>query len=156
MAERAAGEAAECEAMMHEARKGDFLTRAGPSTVRTPRLNEKEFLADVLRPFHDAIVKALAPHFHDVFEGEDPADDPELIHYAIDLIHDAGRPFGTFIDDDLIATAIHDVYRDGAEAALRHVERAIEWHAAFEAHRRTLVERRQARVRHRRATTAGH
>jgi hypothetical protein len=35
-----------------------------------------------------------APHFHDVFEGEDPADDPELIHYAIDLIHDAGRPFG--------------------------------------------------------------
>jgi hypothetical protein len=98
MAERAAGEAAKGEAMMHEARKGDFLSRAGPSTVRTQRLNEKEFLADVLRPFHDAIVKALAPHFHDVFEGEDPADDPELIHYAIDLIHDAGRPFGTFID----------------------------------------------------------
>ena len=144
MAKRAAGEAAKGEAMVHEARKGDFLTRAGPSTVRTPRLNEKEFLADVLRPFHDAIVKALAPHFHDVFEGEDPADDPQLIHYAIDLIHDAGRPFGTFIDDDLIATAIHDVYRDGAEAALRHVEWAIEWHAAFEAHRRTLVERRQA------------
>jgi hypothetical protein len=130
--------------MMHKARKGDFLTRAGPGTVRTPRLDEKEFLAGVLRPFNDAIVKALAPHFHDVFEGEDPADDPELIHYAIDLIHDAGRPFGTFIDDDLIATAIHDVYCDGAEAALRHVERAIEWHAAFEAHRRTLVERRQA------------
>jgi hypothetical protein len=42
MAERAAGEAAECEAMMHEARKGDFLTRAWPSTVRTPRLNETE------------------------------------------------------------------------------------------------------------------
>jgi hypothetical protein len=42
MAERAAGEAAECEAMMHKARKGDFLTRAGPSTVRTPRLDEKE------------------------------------------------------------------------------------------------------------------
>ena len=144
MAKRAAGEAAKGEAMVHEARKGDFLTRAGPSTVHTPRLNEKEFLADVLRPFHDAIVKALAPHFHDVFEGEDPADDPQLIHYAIDLIHDAGRPFGTFIDDDLIATAIHDVYRDGAEAALRHVEWAIEWHAAFEAHRRTLVERRQA------------
>src|SRR5580700_3468465 len=137
MAKRAAGEAAKGEAMVHEARKGDFLTRAGPSTVRTPRLNEKEFLADVLRPFHDAIVKALAPHFHDVFEGEDPADDPQLIHYAIDLIHDAGRPFGTFIDDDPIATAIHDVYRDGAEAALRHVERAVGWHAAFEAHRRT-------------------
>jgi hypothetical protein len=130
--------------MMHKARKGDFVTRAGPSTVRTPRLDEKEFLAGVLRPFHDAIVKALAPHFHDVFEGEDPADDPELIHYAIDLIHDAGRPFGTFIDDDLIATAIHEVYCDGAAAALRHVERAIEWHAAFEAQRRTLVERRRA------------
>ena len=87
---------------------------------------------------------SLAPHFHDVFEGENPADDPQLISYAIDLIHDAGRPFGTFIDDDLIATAIHDVYRDGAEAALRHVERAVEWHAAFEAHRRTLVERPHA------------
>ena len=87
---------------------------------------------------------SLAPHFHDVFEGENPADDPQLISYAIDLIHDAGRPFGTFIDDDLIATAIHDVYRNGAEAALRHVERAIEWHAAFEAHRRTLVEQEQA------------
>jgi hypothetical protein len=132
----------EGEAMMHEARKGDFLTRWS-STHRTPRLNEKGFLADVLRPFHDAIVKALAPHFHDVFEGENPADDPQLIPYAIDLIHDAGRPFGTFIDDDLIATAIHDVYHDGAEAALRHLERAIEWHAAFEAHRRTLVERRR-------------
>jgi len=129
---------------MHEARKGNFLTRAWPSTMRTPRLDEKEFLADVLLPFHDAIVKALAPHFHDVFEGENPADDPQLIHYAVDLIHDAGRPFGTFIDDDLIATAIHDVYRDGAEAALRHVERAIELYATFEARRRTLVERRQA------------
>ena len=43
MAERAAGEAAECEAMMHEARKGDFLTRWS-STERTPRINEKEFL----------------------------------------------------------------------------------------------------------------
>jgi hypothetical protein len=129
--------------MMHKAKKGDFRTRAWPSTVRTPRLNEKEFLADVLRPFHDVIVKALAPHFHDVFQGDDPADDPLLIHYAIDLIHDAGRPFGTFIDDDPIATTIHDVYSDGAEAGLQHVERAIEWHAAFEAHRRTLVERRQ-------------
>ena len=77
MTERAAGEAAEGEAMMHKARKGDFLTRWS-STHRTPRLNEKEFLADVLRPFHDAIVKALAPHFHDVFEGENPADDPQL------------------------------------------------------------------------------
>jgi hypothetical protein len=125
MAERAVGEAVESEAMMHEAAKGDSLTRAWPSTARTPRLNEKEFLADVLRPFHDALVKALAPHFHDVFEGEEPADDPELVHYAIDLIHDAGRPFGTFIDADLIATAIHDVYRHGAEAALRHVERGL-------------------------------
>ena len=57
MTERAAGESAEGEAMMmHEARKGDFLTRAWPSTLRSPRLDEKEFLANVLRPFHDAIV----------------------------------------------------------------------------------------------------
>ena len=144
MEKRAAVEPAEGEAMTHKATKGDFRTRAWPSTVRPPRLNEKEFLADVLRPFHDAIVNVLAPHFHDIFDGEEPADDPQLIHYAIDLIHDAGRPFGTFIDDDLIATAIHDVYRNGAEAALRHVERAVEWHAAFEAHRRTLVERPHA------------
>ena len=61
--------------MMHEARKGNFLTRAWPSTMRTPRLNEKEFLADVLLPFHDAIVKALAPHFDDVFEAGESALD---------------------------------------------------------------------------------
>src|SRR6202166_3175024 len=88
MAKRAAGEAAKGERMMHEARRGDFLTRAGPSTVRAPRLNEKEFLADVLRPFHDAIVKALAPHFHDVFEGEDPADD--RVHTALAAQWSAG------------------------------------------------------------------
>jgi hypothetical protein len=50
---------------MHETRKGDFLTR----TVHTPRLDEKEFLADVLRPFHAAIDRAMAPHFQDIFEG---------------------------------------------------------------------------------------
>ena len=33
-------------------------------------------------------------------------------------------------------TAIHDIYRDGAEAGLGHVERAIEWYMAFDAHRR--------------------
>ena len=54
--ERAAGEPAEGEAMMHEARKGNFLTRWS-NTERTPRINEKEFVADVLRPFHGAIVK---------------------------------------------------------------------------------------------------
>jgi hypothetical protein len=47
MTERAAGDAAKGKAMMHETRKGDFLTRA----VHTPRLDEKEFLAGVLRPF---------------------------------------------------------------------------------------------------------
>jgi hypothetical protein len=59
--ERAAGEPAEGEAMMHEARKGNFLTRCS-SSERTPRISEKEFLADVLRPFHGAIVKALGSH----------------------------------------------------------------------------------------------
>jgi hypothetical protein len=116
MAERAAGEAAEGEAMMHKARKGDFLTRVWPSTVRTQRLDETEFLADVLRPLHDAIVKALAPHFH--------ADDPELIRYAVSLIYDAGDDL---FDEARVEVAIHDVYQNGAEAALRHVERAIEW-----------------------------
>jgi hypothetical protein len=62
MAERVSGEPAEGEAMMREVRKGDFLTRA----VHTPRLDEKEFLAGVLRPFHAAIDRAMAPHFQDV------------------------------------------------------------------------------------------
>jgi hypothetical protein len=123
MTERAADEAAEGEAMMHEARKGDFLTPAWPSAVRTPRLDEKEFLANVLRPFHDAIVKALAPHFDHVFEGEDPADDPDLIRYAVNLISDAGDEL---FDEARVEAAIHDVYQNGAEAALRHVERAID------------------------------
>jgi len=83
--------------------------------------DERQFLIDALQPFRDAIVKAMAPHFHDVFEGEDPADDPDLVPYAVDLIRDAG----------LTTTAIDDIYRDGAEAGLRHVERAIEWYRAF-------------------------
>jgi hypothetical protein len=41
------------------------------------------------------------------------------------------------MDHDPLATAIHDVYRDGAEAALRHLGRVIEMYATFEARRRT-------------------
>ena len=89
MTKRAAGKPAEGKAMMHEARKGDFLPRAWPSTLRSPRLDEKEFLADVLRPFHAAIDRAMAPHFQDVFEGEDPDD---AVQYAVDLIDAAGGP----------------------------------------------------------------
>ena len=134
MTKRAAGEPAEGEAMMmHEARKGDFLTRWS-STERTPRLNEKEFLADVLRPFHDAIVKVLAPHFHDVFEGADPTNDPELIRYAVNLIYHAGDdPFDAA---RVVEAAIHDIYQNGAEAALRHVEQAIEWQRNSEHNKR--------------------
>ena len=91
--------------------------------------DERQFLIDALQPFRDAIVKAMAPHFHDVFEGEDPADDPDLVPYAVDLIRDAG----------LTTTAIDDIYRDGAEAGLRHVERAIEWYRAFDAHRQQAM-----------------
>jgi len=91
--------------------------------------DERQFLIDVLLPFRDAIVKAMAPHFHNVFEEEDPADDPDLVPYAVDLIHDAGG----------IVTATHDIYRDGAEAGLRHVERAIEWYRAFDAQRRQAM-----------------
>ena len=134
MTERVAGEPAEGEAMMmHEARKGDFLTRAGPSTLRSPRLDEKEFLADVLQPFHDAIIKALASHFHDVFEGADPADDPKLIRYAVNLIYDAGDDL---FDEARVEAAIHDIYQNGAEAALRHVEQAIEWQRNSEHNKR--------------------
>jgi hypothetical protein len=129
MAERAAGAPAEGEAMMREARKGDFLTRA----VHTPRLDEKEFLAGVLRPFRDAIDRAMAPYFQDVFEGEDL----DAVQYAVDLIDAAGGPSDTFLNNDPLATAIHDVYRNGAEAALRHLGRAIELYATFEARRRT-------------------
>jgi hypothetical protein len=97
------------------------------------RLDERQYLIDALQPFHEAIVRAMAPHFHDVFEGEDPADDPDLVPYAVDLLQDAG----------LATIAIHDIYRDGAEAGLRHAERAIEWYRAFDADRRqamTLAE----------------
>ena len=83
--------------------------------------DERQFLIDALQPFRDAIVDAMALHFHDAFEGDGPADDPDLVPYAVDLIRDAG----------LTTTAIDDIYRDGAEAGLRHVERAIEWYRAF-------------------------
>jgi hypothetical protein len=86
------------------------------------RRDEKRFLMDVLQPFHAAIVKALTPHFQSTFEGEDPADDPpeEVVGYTVDLIYDTGG-----INDDAIAAAINDIYRNGAEAGLWHVERAI-------------------------------
>ena len=60
----------------------------------------------------------MAPHFQDVFEGEDPDD---AVQYAVDLIDAAGGPSGTFMNNDPLATAIHDIYCDGAEAALRHL-----------------------------------
>jgi hypothetical protein len=127
MAERAASEAAEGEDMMYA---------NGPVDVQLR--DEKKFLTDALRPFHATIVKALRPHFQDIFEGEDdPADDPpeEAVGYAVNLIYDTGG-----INDDTIAAAIDDVYRDGVEAGLWHVERAIEWHVAFDAYRRREVE----------------
>ena len=79
-------------------------------------------------------IAALIPHFQDVFEGEDPSDDSpeETVAYVIDLIGNI-----TAYDDPIAAT-IHDIYRDGAEASLPHVKRAIKWHMAFDAHRRTL------------------
>ena len=76
----------------------------------------------------------MTPHFQDVFEGEDPDD---VVQYAVDLIDAAGGPSDTFMNNDPLATAIHDVYRNGAEAALRHLGRAIELYATFEARRRT-------------------
>jgi hypothetical protein len=51
-------------------------------------------------------------------------------------------PSDTFMNNDPLATAIHDVYRDGAEAALRHLGRAIELYATFEARRRTAAKAR--------------
>jgi hypothetical protein len=96
--------------------------------------SERQFLMDTLLPFRDAIAQALIPHFQDVFEGEDPSDDSpeETVAYVIDLIGNI-----TAYDDPIAAT-IHDIYRDGAEASLPHVKRAIKWHMAFDAHRRTL------------------
>jgi hypothetical protein len=61
MAKRAAGEPAEGEAMMHKAKKENFLPRAWPSNVCTPRLNEKEFLADVRRRTRSKSVIGLWP-----------------------------------------------------------------------------------------------
>jgi hypothetical protein len=39
------------------------------------------------------------------------------------------------MNNDPLATAIHDVYRNGAEAALRHLGRAIELYATFDTNR---------------------
>jgi hypothetical protein len=102
------------------------------------QLDERQFLMDALQPFHDTIVRALIPLYRDIFEGDDPANDPpeETVGYAVDLISDASTYDGF---DDPIATAIHDIYRDGAEAGLRHVERAIEWYRAFDAQRRQAM-----------------
>jgi hypothetical protein len=81
--------------------------------------NEREFLIDVLRPHHSAIAKALVPIEADLVYG-DPEED---IKYAIDLIRDAVNVEG----DDPIAATINNVYRDGAEAALAQIERAVRW-----------------------------
>jgi hypothetical protein len=128
--------------MIHEARKGDFLTRTCPSTVRTPRLNEKEFLADVLRPFHDAIVKALAPHFHDVFEGEDPADDPELIHSprSRPISKAAERAIWSTtrllllgvkaIERDAINNVVAAEAAEGGDVTPEEVRASLEWHGS--------------------------
>jgi hypothetical protein len=94
--------------------------------------DEQQFLFDALRRFQDEIARALTPHFQAVFDGEDPADDLDgAVEYAIDLIYE--------IEREGEAAAIHDVYRDGAEAALPHVERAIAWATGFNAQRRALL-----------------
>jgi hypothetical protein len=89
---------------------------------------EQEFLIDALRPFHATVTQALIPLYQAHFDGDNPANDPEdAIGYAVDLISDAADDV-----DNRLALAINDVYRDGADAALPHVQRAIEWMTAFE------------------------
>jgi hypothetical protein len=62
-------------------------------------LDEKQFLMGALQPFHDTIVRALIPLYRDIFEGDDPANDPpeETVGYAVDLISDA--TYDGFDDD---------------------------------------------------------
>jgi hypothetical protein len=134
MTERAAGASTEGEAMakalQHERKKqrqaalrtGSPKWEYGSAEWNRERVkwgNEREFLIDVLRPHHSAIAKALVPIEADLVYG----DPEEEIKYAVDLIRDAVDAEG----DDPIAAAINDVYRDGAEAALAHIERAIRW-----------------------------
>jgi hypothetical protein len=90
--------------------------------------DERQFLKDAMQPFEAAIVQALIPHYRAVFDGEDPADSPDAVGYAVDLIWDSGGE-----GEDSLAAAICAVYHAGAEAALPHLERAIQWHSAFEA-----------------------
>jgi hypothetical protein len=49
----------------------------------------------------------------------------------------APKPWSWFIIMP-IAAAIHDVYRDGPEAALPHLEGALDWRLAFEARRQAV------------------
>jgi hypothetical protein len=83
--------------------------------------DEREFLIDVLRPHHSAITKVLVPLEVDLADGDLKEE------YAIDLIYDAEAAEG----HDPCAGVINDVYRDGAEAALAHIERAVLWRMAF-------------------------
>lgn len=99
------------------------------------RGDEREFLLSVLQPIEAAIAQTLAPHLPDLHSGDDDVDEvyDEIVAYALDLI------FNNEDEDDPYAAVIRDVYRDGAEAALPHLERAIQWNVAFERRRPSQV-----------------
>jgi hypothetical protein len=97
--------------------------------------DEKRFLRDALEPFQDTIIQSMASYFPAEEMGDLVNDPEEAVAYAVDLIDDA----------NLIATAVNDVYHEGAEAGLRHVEQAIEWRVAFDK-RRTAVSARTSNV----------
>jgi hypothetical protein len=89
--------------------------------------DERKFLLDVLQPVEAVIAQTLAPHLPTI-QGDDYDEVyEETIEYALDLIFDNED------EDDPYASVIRDVWRDGAEAALPHLESAIQWRLGFEA-----------------------
>jgi hypothetical protein len=79
--------------------------------------DERKFLLDVLQPLKAAIAQVLVPHLPAIFENVLK----EIVELALDLIFDNGD------EADPYAAVIRDVYGDGAEAALPHLDRAIQW-----------------------------
>src|SRR5262245_44520244 len=88
--------------------------------------DEVRFLLAVLTPIASTIIDLVKPHHPaDEFDPDDNPDE-DIIHYAIDLICDDEN------EPDSLAAAINAGYRDGAEAILPFLERAIQWRLVFE------------------------
>jgi hypothetical protein len=107
------------------------LDRLDDEWNRRNNPEERRFLLGTLHSIGGAVAAVIRPHLPALL-GEDYDDDDDIaedIAFALDLIADnmdVAEPY---------AAVIRDVWRDGAEAALPHLARAIQWHLDFHAQR---------------------